>query len=69
MKHLQKYENFNQIEFDYDKIINIIKEYGWGDAATNRFEDFENSKYFKNIHNEKDYAEKFDIWLTKISRG
>jgi hypothetical protein len=54
--------------FDYDKIIKLMKTYGWGLGVVTSIDEFEeNTEYFLNPQNEDDYIEQFHIFLTDKS--
>ncbi len=56
-------------ELDYDKIAELMKDHGWGDLGTERYDDFENSSYFKGAATEEQYAEQFHKYMYALSIG
>jgi len=59
-----------EYEPDQDNISDIMKdEYGYGDLSGEWFEEFENSKQYKNIKSDEEYAQKFDIYIDKFGKN
>ena len=67
-------ERFNEMfqgQYDYDRIITILKKkYGWGDGVINFTEDFEsNNEYFQSPQDDRDYANQFNVFLSDMEVG
>jgi len=58
-----------EIAFDEDRVIELMKDAGWGDAVYANKDDFENSHFFNNPANEDEYAKQFDMYMHTLSVG
>jgi hypothetical protein len=63
-------KRFNEMvqSFDYQRIKNDLKSsYGWGEGSMSLCSQFEeNSEYFENPSDERDYVDQFHIYLTHL---
>ena len=71
-----KAESENDSEIDYDEILELKKEKGWGDGVSNHIEDFESSDYYpaRSIYSTNEdptmnYLETFHKYMQDLSTG
>jgi hypothetical protein len=58
-----------EVAFDEDRILELMKNAGWGDAVAANKEDFEKSHFFNNPATEEDYAKQFDMYMNTLRVG
>ena len=75
-KNNLKAESKNDFEIDYDKVLELMKDKGWGDSVSNRIENFESSDYYspRRIYSTNEdptmnYVETFHIYMNDLSTG
>lgn len=71
-----KAESENDSEIDYDEILELMKEKGWGDGVSNHIEGFESSDYYpaRSIYSTNEdptmnYLETFHKYMQDLSTG
>ena len=69
MKYLKIFEDFGNDELDYDYIQDELKKHGWGDMSSERFDEFEESKYYSGTIDSIEYADEMNAYLHDISTG
>jgi hypothetical protein len=56
-------------ELDYDEVLYIMKDYGWGDGIYLHQDDFEDSHYYDGESTPEEYAKAFDKYMDDLSTG
>ena len=71
MNKIKRFYEMFETEYDYDKIIRILKKtHGWGLGISNEIENFiSNKDYFLEPIDDHDFAEQFHIYLTDLECG
>jgi hypothetical protein len=56
-----------QPDLDESDVMNLMRDYGWGDLTGIEMEEFENSDDYDGTKDSKEYAEQFNEYLKKIA--
>ena len=57
----------NEPDLDESDVMNLMRDYGWGDLTGIEMEEFENSDDYDGTKDSKEYAEQFNEYLKKIA--
>ena len=75
-KYVKSFREFNENlniedsrEIDYDEVLSIARERGYGDLPYGRFQDFEDSPFYDDSMNTTEYTEAFLKYMDDISLG
>jgi hypothetical protein len=67
---IKRFFEMQETEWNWNKVISILKSHGWGEGALQWKEEFENnSEYFHNPQDDSDWAQQFHIFLTDYFSG